>query len=219
MKIIPSLVEQSAPALFDRIAFLSPYFRQFQIDIEDGIFVKNKTLRVEEFVSFVLSNPPTHSPFVYDFHLMVCDPENHLPIIAKLPRQMVGTIFIHFPVFPPYQLLTTTYPTYQFGLVLNPEDKVQDIPPTLISSLPALQLMTIHPGPQGQPFIKEVLIKIEQLRNRGFGGKIYIDGAVNETTFPLFSSLRFQPDFLCPGSYLAKSPKEDLARRVRYLMS
>ncbi|MFH0773279.1 MAG: hypothetical protein V1922_03130 [bacterium] len=218
MNIIPSLVEQTARDLFDRITFLSPHYHQFQIDIEDGVFIQNKTLSTNEFVTYTLDHKDKLSgATLYDFHLMVCDPENHLKAIALLPPKSVGIILMHKTVFPDYSLITSHYPLFKFGLVLNPEDEVSDVSLPLIQALSVIQLMTVNPGRQGQPFIKDVLNKIEQLRNRGFQGKIYIDGAINETTLPLIISLPHKPDVLCPGSYLAKAPGEDLERRVNLL--
>lgn len=221
MKIVPSLVEQSAATLFDRITYLSPYFHRFQIDIEDGVFVKNKTLSTKEFVDY-FTNLPAEAlakvgPTVFDFHLMVYDPETHLKILSKFPQKQIGVVFIHKSVFPPLKQLTTSYPHFTFGLVLNPEDKVDAVDSALINRLSDIQIMTVDPGRQGQPFIPEALQKIEQLRKREFTGKIYIDGAVNELSIPIILSLSHKPDILCPGSYLAQSPRKDLEKRVRFL--
>lgn len=222
MNIIPSLVEQTAQDLFDRIAFLSPYYTQFQIDIEDGIFIQNKTLSIEQFVSHVNTNHISLSPsLLYDFHFMSMDYEQSMELIDQIKTLIrIDTVFIHTALHPEYRLLQDKYPHFRLGLVINPEEEVESLNEMYnFKTVPLIQLMTINPGPQGQPFIPEVLNKIEQLRNCEFRGKIYIDGAVNETTFPLMTSLPHKPDFLCPGSYLAKSPANDLKRRVTFLQS
>jgi len=222
MNIVPSLVEQTAQDLFDRITFLSPYYKQFQIDIEDGIFIQNKTLPIEQFVSYVRKNHISLSPsLIYDFHFMSMDYERSMELIDQIKTFIrIDVIFIHTALHPRYLLLRDKCPHFRLGLVINPEEDVKSLNEIYsFKTIPLIQLMTIHPGPQGQPFIPKALNKIEQLRNYGFRGKIYIDGAVNETTVPLMASLLHKPDVLCPGSYLAKAPAEDLKRRVAFLQS
>lgn len=222
MNIIPSLVEQTAQDLFDRIAFLSPYYKQFQIDIEDGIFIQNKTLSIEQFFSYVTTNHISLSPsLIYDFHFMSMEYEQSMELIDQIKTLIrIDVVFIHTALHPKYLSLQDKYPHFRLGLVINPEENVESLNEIYnFKTIPLIQLMTIHPGPQGQPFISEALNKIEQLKNYGFQGKIYIDGAVNETTIPFMTSLPHKPDVLCPGSYLVKSPADDLKRRVAFLQS
>jgi pentose-5-phosphate-3-epimerase len=104
------------------------------------------------------------------------------------------------------------------GLVINPEEDVKRLAKDYsFAEVPVIQLMTIHPGPQGQLFIPDALTKIEELRTVGFCGEIYIDGAVNEETLPTLTALSHPPHVLCPGSYLAHAPPADLMRRVGLL--
>lgn len=220
MKIIPSLVEQTAYSLFDRIIFLSPYYQQFQVDIQDGVFIRNKTLSIDDFIQHIKERDAfLSSGILYDFHIMSIDYQQIIEQIDHIKtRIQVQTILVHTKLNPEYFVLCKKYPQIQFGLVINPEEDVTHINSLYdLKSIPIIQLMTIHPGPQGQDFIPNALNKIEQLRNYGFHGKIYIDGAINETTIPLMMSLSQKPDVFCPGSYLAQSPKEDLKRRVDYL--
>ena len=220
MRIIPSLVEPTAKDLFGRIAFLSPYYTQFQVDIEDGVFIKNTTLSIDDFAAFVQQNHAALSPtLVYDFHLMVQEYEASMQVITTLKTLIhIDTILVHTKLHPDYVQLQHKYAPFRIGLVINPEEDVADIVAAYdVQTVPIIQLMTIHPGPQGQPFIPEALNKIEQLTKAGFGGQIYIDGAVNEQTVPQMVTFPHPPDVLCPGSYLAKAPASDLVRRVAYL--
>ncbi len=222
MNIIPSLVEATANDLFERIAYLSPYYSQFQVDIEDGIFIENKTLPIEDFISYVEKKHSVLSAsLLFDFHLMEKDFEHSIQAIDKIKTLIrVDVIFVHTILRPDYNLLQKRYPSFHIGLAINPMEEIKTINDRYsLKSIPFLQLMTVNPGKQGQPFIPEVLQKIEQLKNYGFQGKIYIDGAVNDKTIPLMSTLRFKPDVLCPGSYLAKSTPDELPKRVEYLKS
>jgi ribulose-phosphate 3-epimerase len=220
VNIIPSLVEQTAKDLFDRIIYLYPYYQQFQIDIEDGVFIQNKTLSLDDFISYISENhSDLPSSLMYDFHFMAIEYERMIEKLVQIKSRInIDVVFVHSALHPNYSLLQKKYSDFRLGLVINPEETIESLNAHYeFKNIPLIQLMTIHPGPQGQSFIKDVLIKIEQLRSCGFRGKIYIDGAINETSIPLMMDLPHIPDVFCPGSYLAKSPSEDLKRRAIYL--
>ena len=214
MIVVPALLETKIQTFESEVKQLSYFYPRFQVDIADGIFVPNTTIQISDVPHLhSFAKPET----IFDFHLMVQEPLKHVEMIKRVQGIMQGTVFIHKSVFPPYSLVTSHYPLLRFGLVLNPEDEVNAIDSELINTLPAIQIMTVVPGFQGRPFIEESLIKIEQLRKRGYKGEILIDGAVNEKTLPLILSKLYKPDVLGIGSYLTKSPEEELERRVGHL--
>jgi len=215
MIITPALLEQEVKKQKEELLALSPYYSRFQIDIADNTLVPNTTTQVLELFESSFFNMV--SGLLFDFHLMVSDPIKHINTINLLPKKRVGIIFIHKSVFPNYLLLTNRYPLLRFGLVLNPEDEVESIEPKLLEKLPSLQVMTITPGFQGSSFKEELLIKIEQLRNRGFKREIAIDGSVNEKTLPIILSKKYVPDVLGVGSYLTKAPNRELRKRIDFL--
>lgn len=217
MQITPALLEQEVEKQKNELLNLAQYYSRFQIDIADNTLVPNTTTQVEELFQSSFFNITSQT--VFDFHLMVSDPKKHIDSIVKLPKKRVGVVFIHNSVFPNYIQLKTSYPQLKFGLVLNPEDTVQNIPDEFIKQLPAIQIMTIIPGFQGSSFIEELLIKIEQLRKRGYKQEIAIDGAVNAKTLPTILSKENLPDVLGVGSYLTKAPPQEIKKRVAYLNS
>lgn len=216
MLIIPSLVEQTPEDLFSVIQKLSPYYQQFQVDIEDGIYIPNKTLSVSDIQKYLLNNTPPKN-LVYDFHLMVKEYEDEIEKIDTLKNILtIQSILVHTSLHPNYQMLVKKYPSFTFGLMINPPEEVDAISSRYdLNSIHIIQIMTVNPGPQEQPFIPEALQKIEQLWKAGFRNKIYLDGAINEKTIPTIISLKYQPDVLCPGSYLAKT--DELKKHVDYL--
>jgi len=217
MIIIPSVLEREIVSLDKCLRRLLRFYHHFQIDIADGHFVPNKTLQISHYAAWLSNEGNSVNPVIFDFHLMVSDPEIQIELIEKLPKNNVGIVLIHKSVFPPLQPLIAKHPNILFGLVLNPEDEVVATDSELLKALPIIQIMTVTPGKQGQPFIENVLQKIEQLRKRGFQGKIYIDGAINRETLPLIMSHINKPDVLCPGSYLVQSPEDELQMRVDFL--
>ncbi|MFZ2025927.1 MAG: hypothetical protein WAV30_01430 [Microgenomates group bacterium] len=217
MNVVPALLEQDVEVQKKQLLSLSRHYSRFQIDIADNIFVPNKTTQVDELLNSSFFN--IAGGVLFDFHLMVADPIKHIDAIKLLPKKRVGTILIHYAVFPQYSDLKRLYPTLRFGLVLNPKDEVDAIPEELISRLPSLQIMTITPGFQGSSFIEKLLIKIEQARKRGYRGEILIDGSVNEKTIPIILSKEYKPDILGIGSFLTKASPKALRERVDYLTS
>lgn len=215
MNVVPALLEQDVEVQKRQLLSLSRFYSRFQIDIADNIFVPNKTTQVDELNDSSFFNMAGGA--LFDFHLMVSDPIKHIKSITHLPKKRVGCVLIHHSVFPPYEDLKRLYPTLRFGLVLNPEDEVSSVPEQLMVKLPSLQVMTITPGFQGSSFIEGLLIKIEQLRKRGYKGEILIDGSVNEKTLPAILAKEYKPDILGIGSFLTKAPPRLLKERIQFL--
>ncbi|OGK21675.1 hypothetical protein A3C98_00305 [Candidatus Roizmanbacteria bacterium RIFCSPHIGHO2_02_FULL_37_15] len=210
MKVIPSILEKDSSSLFFQIERLSPFFKTFQIDIADGIFVQNKTLDIGNVISAMKQfNNETISNLLFDFHLMVND---YLGATKKLSNLVakkllsIKNVFIHFSLFPNYSLLTTTYPQFTFGLVLNPEDSLDKLYKLYnFKTINCIQIMSVSPGSQGSPFLPETLQKIQQLRKIGYKNSIFLDGGINDKSLLQIMNLEFKPDFLVVGSYLTKS--------------
>lgn len=213
MQTVPSILEKDASSLFYQINKLSSYFSRFQIDIADGIFVPNKTVQIEEIMKHVTYNM---KHITFDFHLMVKDYKKEIEKLEKLKEIIkINYVFIHFDLLPNYQLLTTNY-SLSIGLTFNPQDQVGNLTSHYaLDTIPYLQIMSVNPGFQGSPFLPETLNKIEQLRDIGYRKEIFLDGAVNEKTIPVILSKKYQPDFICPGSYLTKT--KTLEENVEYL--
>ncbi len=209
MQVIPAPLEKSSEDLYQQIKKLSPYFKRFQVDIADGIFVPNRTVQIEDISAAMKQwDNKILSGLTFDFHLMVKDYESEIKKLTKLRKSMIiKNVFIHFSLLPNYQLLATTYPQFSFGLVLNPEDSVENLTKRYtLNALPYIQIMSVTPGFQGSPFIPETLLKFKKLREKKYQGDLFLDGAINKDTLPTIKSLQFQPDYLCIGSFLTKSP-------------
>lgn len=216
MIVFPSILEKTAEELFSQIQKLSKYYSHFQIDIADGIFVENKTAQIEDLLNYYTLQPTTYN-LSFEFHLMVKDYETDIEKILDL-KKLINTnaVLIHASLNPNIQNLVSKIESLLFGLVLNPEDSVETIKTKYdLQKVPIIQIMSVHPGAQGNPFIPETLKKIEQLRTANYRNIISLDGAINDKTIPIIFSQKFQPDIVCPGSFLTRA--ENLEERVRYL--
>jgi len=211
MQIYPSILETKIKNLWHQIKKLSQFFPYFQIDIADGKFVKNKTIKIEKIIeTFPNYQLLITNYFSFEFHLMV---EDYLAEIEKLNELSqfikIKKILIHLKAFKKsnYELPITNY---QFGLALNPEDDVK-LNWLTIKNFSTIQIMSVHPGFQGTPFLPATLKKINELRELGFKGIISLDGGINDKTLPIILKNKYQPDILFPGSYLREKTKERLA--------
>ncbi|OGK09689.1 hypothetical protein A2767_07535 [Candidatus Roizmanbacteria bacterium RIFCSPHIGHO2_01_FULL_35_10] len=218
MKIIPAPLNYSVDEFIDLFNKLSPYFDTFQIDIQDGKFITNKTIDLKGYLeAFKKADQEKISASTFDFHFQTLNYLEDINLLSSLKDNLnIGTLLIHFSLSPNYQLLTINYPQFSFGIVLNPEDSVENLTKTYnLQTINCVQIMSVHPGPQGSPFIPDTLNKIEQLRTKNYRNKIFLDGAINKDTLPIIMSKKNKPDCLCIGSYLTKA--DNLKERVEYL--
>lgn len=217
MQIIPAVLEKNPEDFTKQINKLSPYFNHFQIDIADGKFVPNTTVQIEDIISAIEQyNNIAIKQLIFDFHLMVQDYEAGIKLLAQQQQITIKNVFIHYSLFPKYEILDARYSPITIGLVINPQDQIEDLARQYdLKKIKAIQIMSIDPGFQGQPFLPDTLNKIEQLRNLSYGNKIYLDGAVNEKTIPVILSKKFKPDILCVGSFFTKA--ESLTKNIGLL--
>lgn len=221
MEVVPTITT-TAIDTFEYLMFrFIPHGKTFQIDIQDGHFVPNKTFTSSEVLQFLQNLPPErlaiYKSAIFDFHLMVQDYSPSLKAISEIKKLVtVRYIFVHqnFPF--PNSALTGVCPT------LNPEDPPVQGATFLGKSLmsyPAIQIMTIHPGPQGQSLISGQLERIKELRLTGYTGKIVVDGSMNPTSLQYILSRpsTYHPDIVCVGSYFSRAPDQEIGERIETL--
>lgn len=213
MDIYPSILEPTKQAFEEQFSRVLPYFNHFQIDIADGIFVPHKTVQLEN-LDFRIWNLEGKT---FEFHLMVKDWEAEIKKLANLPTFIkVTTVLIHLQTLHRDSSVASLprNDRWKCGLVLNPEDDVSENWETL-KSVDTIQIMTILPGAQGNPFIPEVLTKLDQLHDRHYTGITILDGGINDTTLPQIMARPNWPNAVCPGSYFT----EDVENRLKKLHS
>lgn len=205
MNIYPSILEHSVTDFVAQINNVAPYFSHFQIDIADGLFVPGKTVQPHELESVDFS--VLHGKTV-EFHLMVRDYASYIEQIERLDSKLaMNRIFI--PASESGKKMVS-HPEYEIGLVLNPEDAITEYL-ELLMQYKSVQLMTITPGAQGNPFKPEVLDKIDALRVDGYTGEIVLDGGINDVTLKDIMSRKYLPTGVCPGSYFKSNVEGHLA--------
>lgn len=176
MQIIPTILVYSQKEFETQINLIQNHVPLVQHDIEDGIFVDNKTW----------SDPDVAQRLTtcdIELHLMVSDPLEELKRWQKV--EQVIRVLVHYESV---KNLTDIMPTlhaygWEIGIVLNPETNIKVLKP-YIDEIKSVQFMTVHPGKQGQNFLPDVLKKIKKFHKKYPNMPIAVDGHVDETTIP-----------------------------------
>lgn len=209
MIVAPTILEPTAEQVVKQIVKLSPYFDHFQVDVQDGRYTSNKTASLEELKNYCFTHKIDLQDKTFNIDIMTQDTERDVACVMQLsPFLNVISIFVHDSQVKAYPSLIRKYPAVALGLSLNPEDSVEALSQKYpLKTIPIMQIMTVHPGPQGQSFIPECINKIDQLRTLNYRNKIYVDGGLNDRTIPLISTRTEKPDVLCVGSYLTHNER------------
>lgn len=225
MIVCPSILEATADDYLKTIKKLSSYFNYFQIDIADGIYVKNKTANIDDVLNALTNHQTLITNHYFDFHLMTKNYENDIEKILQYKDKInIKNIFIHYDLKPTKTLIQPSATNHQslinIGLTINPQDEIDDLVKNYnLNLITIIQIMSVNPGAQGNPFIEKTIKKIEQLRILGYRNNIYLDGGINDKTIPFILKQKFLPDVICPGSFLAKTKDEnELKKRVDFLL-
>ena len=158
----------------------------FHIDVMDGKFVKNDTTnKMLEFSEYLnqISNLPL------DVHLMVEDVESYIKSFAIFDPNIITfhleTAKNKEEVFKWIKLLKEN--NIRVGISIKPDTKVEEI----YEYLPFVHLvliMTVEPGKGGQTFLKDMVRKIDQLKQylheKNLETDIEVDGGINLKTAP-----------------------------------
>ena len=160
------------------------------LDIMDGKFVPQKT---HEFQYLELSNKKLQ------VHLMVSNP---IEFINKYNLPNVESIIIQTEIDGIEELITYIKSlNKKVGLALNPETNIDELFPYL-DNLDYILVLTVHPGLGGQKMLKEVTLKIDELKKlreeKNLNFEIIVDGGVNDETIDLVKSA----DIAVVGSFI-----------------
>lgn len=166
---IPAILEQNKKEFMEILNKLTPLVSRIQIDFADSTLVANRTVLPDE-----LGLLPTTVEF--DAHLMVDQPTHYFADLKKLG---FARAIVHKECQENFETILAAASHHQLGLalVLNPETKID---PSLADfhHLDFIQLMGVHPGFGGQPFIETTYDRIRQARILLPNLPIAIDGGV-----------------------------------------
>ena len=164
------------------------------VDVEDGIFVPNKT--------GVIQSNLHNSLKKLDVHLMCAHPSNFIDIYKDLNTEYIT---IQAEIKEDLNLLINKIKFYNIkvGIALNPDTSIKEIEPYL-NLIDQVLVLSVHPGKGGQEFIKDVIPKIEELiklRNKNnYHYIINVDGGINDKTINYLKDK--QVDMVVSGSFV-----------------
>ncbi|MGI5174256.1 ribulose-phosphate 3-epimerase [Treponema sp. OMZ 840] len=180
-KFSPSLMCMDLTRFKEQILFLNTVADYFHIDIMDGHFVPNITLS-----PFFISELKKLSAKPIDSHLMVQNPQEIMNACINAGSDFIS---LHPETIgaKAFRLIDELKKrNIKVGLVFNPEVSVQHAE-YYLEFADKITVMTVDPGFAGQPFIAQMLKKIENIREirekNGYGYAVEIDGSCNRRTF------------------------------------
>jgi pentose-5-phosphate-3-epimerase len=187
-RLIPSILSSNLQDYTRLAGIYSKFSQVIHLDIMDGKYVPAKSPDLYQ----VLQQISTVSVAFY-VHLMVENVVENLHIAATFPQ--VKLVYIHVEKLTK-EILENNWP-FTIALTLNPNTSITKYEEILMRSQ-VIQIMSVEPGGQGNPFLASSLKTIEVLRKSGCYGEFHIDGSVNSETIQVM--MQYQPDILTAGS-------------------
>lgn len=165
----------------DDINVLNQRADAYHVDLMDGHFAPNITLSPD-----LVKQLSNYGSLPMDIHMMVDNPIMWIELLAENGATWVSphAEAINANAFRVMNLIESL--GMKTGVVLNPSTPLVWVQHYL-DRVDLVTLMTVDVGFAGQPFIPEVLPKIEELREfrdqNGLDFTIQIDGSCNVTTY------------------------------------
>lgn len=184
------------------------------IDIMDGHFVPNIS-----FGAGVVASLRRHSQLVFDCHLMVSNPEDHLEEFARAGADIIS---IHVEATPHIHgaLQRIRQMGMKASVVINPGTPVAAIE-YVLGLVDQVLVMTVNPGFGGQAFLPETLDKIRQLADlrqaKGLDFDIEVDGGIDYQTIEL--AAQAGANVFVAGSYLFNGGLEEGMDKLRQVLT
>lgn len=171
--IYPGILELNFEEVKRKLELIDDAAEFVQIDIADGVFVEGKTfLEINKLAE-------VHTSANVEIHLMVQHPSRFVE--TKIPHIFAAIAHIERKEEMDLFIENCRKNGYRVGIAINPETEIDALWPHA-HRIDFVQFMTIHPGQQGQQFIKDVLPKIKKFKNAFPSIPCKVDGGVNLDT-------------------------------------
>ena len=176
VEVEPSLYAADFARLGEQVdRLLGAGVRVFHFDVGDGHFVEPVT--IGPIVLAAIASRVHAADALLDCHLMVTDPERHIPQISRAGGDSVT---VHVEIERPARDLLGVARDHGLGvgLAFNPGTAVADAA-AAAEGFDLVLCMSIWPGYSGQAFMPEALPRIRELRALlPAGVRVQVDGGV-----------------------------------------
>lgn len=196
MIILPSLLNANTYNIKELLQILKDKgIDHLHVDVMDGQFVPSQA-----FGPNTINDLKNMTDFKLDVHLMIEDPEKHIPLYKN-----ADIITVHYEstrhLYRAIQLIKNL--GLKACVAINPATSVSMIEEVL-PMLDQILVMTINPGVPGEKFIAQTMTKIEKLnqlkKEKNYHFNIEVDGNVNKDT--INECLKAGANMFVSGSYV-----------------
>lgn len=174
--ISPSILSANFSKMEQEIKALEETKAEYiHLDVMDGQFVPTITFGPQ----FIAAIRP-FSKKIFDVHLMIEHPENHIEAFAKAGADII-TIHVESTIHLHRVINQIKSYGKKVGVALNPSTPLESIR-WVLQEVDMVLLMTVNPGFGGQHFIPAMVDKINTLHKLAPHIKIQVDGGINVET-------------------------------------
>jgi ribulose-phosphate 3-epimerase len=172
--IIPAILENTIEGFNEKIEKLSMLKKlgRIQVDFCDGVFVGKKTVAAGELAGL-------DKKIEWEAHVMAKNPSS----FEEYQSAGFSMVIIHYEAFESEHLLDDALSSISKlgmtpALAINPETTVSVLR-YFTDNVSNFTLMSVHPGKQGQAFLKHTLNRVKELREMAPDATIEVDGGIN----------------------------------------
>lgn len=194
IEIIPAIIPKNIVELGQKLALVENYVEWVHVDVMDGIFVKEETLRDPKAFKAITTSAKI------EVHLMIWQPEREIQEwIASGARRII----FHYEATDQRKELAEQIHRagLDAGIAINPAT-----PPEFVEAFAlyfdTIQVMAVKPGLGGQAFLEDAIVKIKFLQQRFPYKPISVDGGENPEV--ALKVIQAGGDRLVVGSFLFK---------------
>src|SRR3989344_4519809 len=198
IEIVPAILTKSPDEFKEMLWVAEPYFSRVHLDIADGVFVPNTTIKGAEELASI------HTPLKITVHLMVSKPED---VLRQWLDADIESLIFHLESTNQMDELINKTKTggKKVGIAINPDTPTESIMP-FVDRADFIHFMTVVPGFYGSEFKEEVLNKIKNFSQKYPNIEIAVDGGIDLVTAR--KVVEAGADVLVVGSYFFKNGKD-----------
>jgi len=206
-RLIPAILTQSAYEAKEKLHSLIGLADWVQVDIMDGTFTENTSIRLDEVNTF-------HWPFLFEAHLMVENPLKYIDVCKKMGYSRV---FFHHEIEEDSFEVIEKIRSFgmEVGIAVNPKTALSALDPFL-SLVDSVLILGVTPGASGQVMSEDTSGRIEILRKKAPRSlRIAVDGGINESNI---ASLRqVGAERMCVSSSIFAQQEHTLDQSIERL--